>query len=215
MFIYTTMNGVPMWSFALFENSTLTAWNLKFVSSRCLQALDSSHLVTREQMPEERRQPLDRLESLTLRIAHLVIQRGFVVCPLGYVTNTWTGSTPYVCKQCFFSAAAKFTSTKARKLRIKDEIKFLYSSSFRVWMTAFKYLKQLLSTSSLSISFICCLFLFLYFCIWSNTDNRLIWKSMDSLFRDNPRRLVTCQVRLSLSLIFNVYSRKDTIRRKV
>jgi hypothetical protein len=82
-------------------------------------------------MLEERKSPLDRYESLTIRVAHLVVQRGFVVYPLGYVTETGTGSTPYVSNQCFFSAAAKFTNTTARKLRIKDEIKFLYSSSIR------------------------------------------------------------------------------------
>lgn len=186
------MNGVPVWSSALFEKSTLTAWNLKIISSPCLQALNSSHLLTRQQIPEERRQPLDRWKSPTLRIAHFVLQRGFVACSLGYVTNIWNGSTAYVSKQCFFSAAAKFTSTKARKLRIKDEIKFLYSSFFRGWMTAFKYLKQLLSTCSLTISFICWLFPFLYFCIWSSIGNRFIRKSMDLFLRDNPRRQVTC-----------------------
>jgi hypothetical protein len=82
-------------------------------------------------MLEERKSPLDRCESLTIRIAYLVVQRGFVVYPLGYVTNTWTGSKPHVFKQCFFSAAAKFSNTMVRKLRIKDEIKFLYISSFR------------------------------------------------------------------------------------
>jgi hypothetical protein len=103
---------------------------------------------------------LDRWKNLTIRLAHLVLQRTFVVYPMGYVTNTWTGSTPYVSKQCFFSAAAKFANTKAPKLRIKGEIKFLYNSSFRGWMTAFKYLEQLLSTSSLTVLFAVCFSLY-------------------------------------------------------
>jgi len=122
MFNCTTMNGAPLWP--------LTPWNLKIVSSCCLQDSDSRHLVTRWQMPEKRRQPLNRWESLTIRIAHLVLQRGLVVYPLGYITNTWTGSTPCVSKQSFFSAAAKFTNAKVWKYLIKDEIKFSYTSFF-------------------------------------------------------------------------------------
>ena len=137
---------------------------------------------------------------------------GFVVYPLGYVTHTWTGSTPYVSKQCFFSAAAKYTNTKARKLRIKDEIKFLYISSFRGWMTAFNYLKQLLSAFSLVISFICWLFPCLYFYIWSSTGNRLIWKSTDSFFRYNPRRVVNL-LKDFTSVWSLIYIRRGTLFR--